>query len=381
MPFGKRHHNLDRSKNLHVLFHRYTLPRQFSSRVSEHPLLCSGCGIQLQSAMPEGPGFLPSLDKGTDSKILVCQRCFNIKHYARLVPASIPLSEFRQHFSHIKPLDVLIVKVVDVFDFGGSFVPSIASYVGNKPMIIIVNKCDLLPTGYSPTRVMQYARKEARLCSIRNVVDVKLVSSITGEGVREAFKAIQEERRGRDAFVVGAANVGKSSFINQVLFQRHGEFSKKRMSITSVAVSDVDTSALSVGNLPADAMAAHERSAEALLNAHAIHTPLTLSKRAEDRARLRELESSVPRLTTSPLPGTTLGLVRVDLSGGVKAGVKRLGSLYDTPGIIVHPPTYKLIQTLADPSMKGELDLYSMPRFSTVSSFFFSSCGGGVCPN
>ena len=46
-----------------------------------------------------------------------------------------------------------------------------------------------------------------------NTFAVSLVSSRTREGVREAAGAILRERRGRDVYIMGAANVGKSAFI------------------------------------------------------------------------------------------------------------------------------------------------------------------------
>jgi nitric-oxide synthase len=43
------------------------------------------------------------------------------------------------------------------------------------------------------------------------------VSSKTGAGVPTAVAAIRRERRGRDVYVMGAANVGKSAFIRALV--------------------------------------------------------------------------------------------------------------------------------------------------------------------
>lgn len=43
------------------------------------------------------------------------------------------------------------------------------------------------------------------------------VSARTGAGVPEAVAAIRRERRGRDVYVIGAANVGKSAFIRALV--------------------------------------------------------------------------------------------------------------------------------------------------------------------
>ena len=44
-------------------------------------------------------------------------------------------------------------------------------------------------------------------------MSVRLISSRTLDGVAEAASAILRERRGRDVYILGAANVGKSAFI------------------------------------------------------------------------------------------------------------------------------------------------------------------------
>lgn len=43
------------------------------------------------------------------------------------------------------------------------------------------------------------------------------VSARTGAGVSDAVAAIRQERRGRDVYVIGAANVGKSAFIRALV--------------------------------------------------------------------------------------------------------------------------------------------------------------------
>lgn len=42
---------------------------------------------------------------------------------------------------------------------------------------------------------------------------IVLVFADAGEGIAEAAKAVRVERRGRDVYIIGAANVGKSAFV------------------------------------------------------------------------------------------------------------------------------------------------------------------------
>jgi hypothetical protein len=46
---------------------------------------------------------------------------------------------------------------------------------------------------------------------------VVCVSGKQGEGMKEAVGAMFSERKGRDVYVLGSANVGKSTFIRQAL--------------------------------------------------------------------------------------------------------------------------------------------------------------------
>jgi nitric-oxide synthase len=49
------------------------------------------------------------------------------------------------------------------------------------------------------------------------VTSTHLISSRSGEGVAAVASKIARERKGRDVFVVGAANVGKSAFVRALL--------------------------------------------------------------------------------------------------------------------------------------------------------------------
>ncbi|OSX81279.1 hypothetical protein BU14_0023s0083 [Porphyra umbilicalis] len=82
-----------------------------------------------------------------------------------------------------------------------------------------LNKADLLPAGYSPARVARWARTEARALGVGALTSVHVTSARTGAGVKELLAdAIALGRRtDADVYVVGAANVGKSTLINQLL--------------------------------------------------------------------------------------------------------------------------------------------------------------------
>lgn len=151
---------------------------------------CSGCGALLQHEHERGVGYCPP--QALERPKPVCHRCYVMVNNGRLAPAEVPASTFKSFLRRLYPQQCLIVKVIDIFDFHNSFIPTIASLVGrHKPIVLIVNKRDLLPAATSPTRVIKWVRSAANEMELHNIVDVHFVSSKTGQGVPEAFAAIQ----------------------------------------------------------------------------------------------------------------------------------------------------------------------------------------------
>lgn len=64
--------------------------------------------------------------------------------------------------------------------------------------------------------------KEAKEMGL-NPIDVLLVSSEKGFQVREAIERIEQLRNGKDVYVVGCTNVGKSTFINRIIQETAGQ--------------------------------------------------------------------------------------------------------------------------------------------------------------
>ena len=122
--------------------------------------------------------------------------------------------------------------------------------------------------------------------------DIHLVSCARGWGIENLLEDVSERaaRRHSDIYIVGAANVGKSTFLNQIL---------------------------------------------------------ELHNNAGGRGRGRKGASSSSRnrgVTTSPLPGTTLDFLCIDLNTRWRRHKRgRGGLLYDTPGLIMpHQLTARL---------------------------------------
>lgn len=151
---------------------------------------CRGCGVIMQSESETALGFCPPHKIGAAGA--VCQRCFSLQHYGRLSPVKVPFRSFKSVLRRLYPQDCVLVQVLDAFDIQGSLVPDLGKLVGrHKPVILVLNKVDLLPSGASRTRLQKWVRQAAKSLDVGHVAAVHCVSAATGEGVAEAVRDIQ----------------------------------------------------------------------------------------------------------------------------------------------------------------------------------------------
>lgn len=186
-------------------------------------LRCIGCGAVIQSEDPKEPGYTPqaAIKKGLENNELYCQRCFRLRHYNEIAPVSLTDDDFLQLLNHIRDANVLIVYVVDIFDFNGSLIPGLHRFVGDNPVLLVGNKEDLLPRSLRRSRLRDWIRQQANLAGIRPI-DTVLVSAKKNHQIEDLLNEIEKYRHHRDVYVVGVTNVGKSTLINQIIKQRTG---------------------------------------------------------------------------------------------------------------------------------------------------------------
>lgn len=175
---------------------------------------CGGCGAALQSVNKELPGFVPASSLNTEGAI--CQRCFRIRNYNDAVQVSMDHDEFLRLLGGIASTDSLVVHIVDLFDFEGSMISGLQRFVGNNPVLLVVNKIDLLPKGTNYNRIRNWVQRQAKAQGLRTV-DVVLCSAKKGMGFDRVVEAVEMLRGRRDVYVVGATNVGKSTLINRLI--------------------------------------------------------------------------------------------------------------------------------------------------------------------
>lgn len=179
-------------------------------------LFCAGCGVALQSTDPKQVGYTPA--SAMEKEIPICQRCYRIKHYNEASTVTLGDDEYLRILNQIGDTKALVIQVVDLFDFDGSWLRGLPRLVGGNPILLAVNKVDLLPKNINRNRLLNWVRKSASEYGIKPV-DVVLLSAKKGSGMEELVRAMDQYRKGQDVYIVGVTNVGKSSLINRLLKQ------------------------------------------------------------------------------------------------------------------------------------------------------------------
>ncbi len=175
---------------------------------------CMGCGAVIQSEDETKIGYVPK--QALQRETVICQRCFRLKHYNELQDVPLDDDDFLQILHDIGQQEALVVKIVDIFDFNGSWISGIHRFVGNNPILLVGNKVDLLPKSVKHHKLIQWMKATARNWGL-NPLDVFLISAEKGHRVKELGEKIERYRNGKDVYVIGCTNVGKSTLINQLI--------------------------------------------------------------------------------------------------------------------------------------------------------------------
>ncbi|WP_373285929.1 ribosome biogenesis GTPase YqeH [Marinithermofilum abyssi] len=179
---------------------------------------CEGCGVELQTERPHAPGYVPP--SALEREHVICKRCFRIRHYNEIAQVDQDPDVYLQLLDQIAETDSLVVQVVDLFDFSGSWIPGIHRHTGGNDLLLLANKVDVFPKSAKYQKLKEWVYASAKEMGVQPV-DVVLMSAAKGQHIKEVAAAIERYRAGRDVYVVGAANAGKSTFINRLL-QEYG---------------------------------------------------------------------------------------------------------------------------------------------------------------
>ncbi|RLM79456.1 putative nitric oxide synthase isoform X2 [Panicum miliaceum] len=186
---------------------------------------CYGCGAPLQTAEDAAPGYVDPATydlkkRHHQLRIVLCGRCKLLSHGHMVTAVGghggypggkqfVSAEELREKLSYLRHEKALIVKLVDIVDFNGSFLARVRDFAGANPIILVITKVDLLPRDTDLNCIGDWV-VESVVKKKLNVLSVHLTSSKSLVGITGVISEIQQEKK-------GSANVGKSAFISALL--------------------------------------------------------------------------------------------------------------------------------------------------------------------
>ncbi|KAF2290062.1 hypothetical protein GH714_001686 [Hevea brasiliensis] len=202
--------------------------KQKALKVNSAVVCCYGCGAPLHTSDQEAPGYVDpdtyELKKRHHQlRTLLCGRCRLLSHGHMITAVGgnggypggkqfVSADALREKLSHLRHERVLIVKLVDIVDFNGSFWLVKVTQI----LHMLYRQVDLLPKETDLNCVGDWV-VEATTKKKLNVLNVHLTSSKSLVGITGVVSEIQKEKKGRDVYILGSVNVGKSAFINALL--------------------------------------------------------------------------------------------------------------------------------------------------------------------
>lgn len=111
--------------------------------------------------------------------------------------------------------DALFILIVDIFDIEASILPEMIEKLEGKNVILVANKRDLLPKQVKDEKIMSSVL-ENKFIKKLNILDSVCISTKKKYNIDLLLGIIDQNLR-EDAFLVGCANVGKSSLVNALI--------------------------------------------------------------------------------------------------------------------------------------------------------------------
>lgn len=202
--------------------------------------------------------FEKAAAKRERTEVPICQRCHGLRHRsaggeptrarADASDEGLKPEAFENLIrDEVLPRKGVVLLFVDFFDVEGSLEcwRKLGALVGHKRRVIVAaNKADLLPNDVSPQRALNWVVRRCKetvpyLRDNLKEQDVRLVSCRSGQGIGDLLQDARDAaaRANGDVFVCGAANCGKSSFVNRAVGAYSGENNYKGVKAWGVTAS------------------------------------------------------------------------------------------------------------------------------------------------
>ena len=181
-------------------------------------LRCQSCGAILQTESKKEAGFISKaiVENGVP-KIPYCNSCY--EKMLSLNSSSLDHETDKDILKILKDAvatDALIVWMMDLFNFNGTLNPDVVKKIKKLPIVVIGTKRDLMPSLATDEMLIRYLDERFSEVGI-NPISIKLIGSEDQIDIKAFLAAFAEYRKGRDIYLLGELNSGKTTFINKLL--------------------------------------------------------------------------------------------------------------------------------------------------------------------
>ena len=179
---------------------------------------CQSCGAILQAETKNKPGFISrAIVENGVPKIPYCNSCY--EKMLSLNSSSLQHETDKDILKILKDAvatDSLIVWMVDLFTFNGTLNPDVVKKVKKLNVVVIGSKRDLMPSLATDEMLVRYLDERFADVGI-NPIAIDLIGNEETIDIKEKLKQFGEYRKGRDVYLLGELNSGKTTFINKFL--------------------------------------------------------------------------------------------------------------------------------------------------------------------
>lgn len=179
---------------------------------------CTGCGIELQSTDKNKLGYTNNIEKS------LCERCFRIENYGEYKKVTKDNNEYINILKEINKTNNLVVLVLDIFNLTENI--NIIKENINNDILLVITKRDILPKSIHDEKLIEYIKKYNL-----KIKDQVVISSYKNYNFDELYEKINKYKKGKDVYVIGFTNAGKSTMINKLIYNYSDNSTKITTSI------------------------------------------------------------------------------------------------------------------------------------------------------
>jgi len=176
---------------------------------------CKGCGVILQDQDIKKIGYVKDLAQD------YCMRCFRLSHYGDLShfnTGSLKNEDIIHLYDSFK--EALFVVIIDIFEFLCLEKDDFLSFFGKRPIVLIINKTDLLPENVNENKIERTVKKVIDHLNRENMIRTVFLTNRYEDQFNKQFIEYLSSQDNETILFAGRANAGKSSLLNKLLGQK-----------------------------------------------------------------------------------------------------------------------------------------------------------------